>query len=464
MNLHLNFRTEKELLAYARGMKDKRLCDLCGEPLNQKDKGAVAKRIEQLFGIKSNSEPLPDFKRLGIELKVVPLKRLTSRQLKVKERTKICAIDYKKLVSEDWMQSHARTKMKKMLFVFCEYDKANPIYSRIEDCAIFDLTTSDEPLIRSDWERTKCIVKRGEAHLLSEKQNVVLAASRSGAGGQKEADQPVKKHRYIAPERSFSLKSTFTQTIWQEVRGKKKMDRIYDVRNYASYSELESYILEMLNRWTGRSLAEFAVAHSTPILKGKDASAQIVRHALGLKKGSGPIKELLQTGLTVKSIPCRSADSMPFEAMSFPYQLLGEITQEDRFEESVFYAHLQGFILIPLLRDKRNIKDKRQIYFGSSFVWRPSAKELSSIGEEWEMIRDVIRDGVVVETKTAKNRRGYMTTNNIPGAGDMKYIHMRPHGRDSNDTDKSIGGHVTKQCFWLNKSFVQRLILNKGKA
>ena len=36
---------------------------------------------------------------------------------------------------------------------------------------------------------------------------------------------------------------------------------------------------------------------------------------------------------------------------------------------------------------------------------------------------------------------------------------MRPHGRDSNDRDQdSLGNSIVKQCFWLNKKFIQKLL------
>ncbi|MFN5223910.1 MAG: hypothetical protein ACK5DJ_06965, partial [Bacteroidota bacterium] len=56
------------------------------------------------------------------------------------------------------------------------------------------------------------------------------------------------------------------------------------------------------------------------------------------------------------------------------------------------------------------------------------------------------------------NKKGFVQKNNLPGESDTKYIHMRPHGRDSNDLDDSIKVKITKQSFWFNKSFIQKLI------
>lgn len=39
---------------------------------------------------------------------------------------------------------------------------------------------------------------------------------------------------------------------------------------------------------------------------------------------------------------------------------------------------------------------------------------------------------------------------------------MRSHGRDSTDRDEDkLGNSIVKQCFWLNKTFIQNLISKK---
>ena len=153
----------------------------------------------------------------------------------IKERTKVCSINYRKLIEEKWPSSHAKIKLNKILFVFYEYNKQQPIHSKIVDYVIFNLENSDEPLIKSDWERTKKNVEEGNAHLLSESQNVILAASRSGAGKLPEnkwPNQPNQTKSKKARQRAFSLKPSFTRTIWYEINNKGSLDRILDKHKY----------------------------------------------------------------------------------------------------------------------------------------------------------------------------------------------------------------------------------------
>ncbi len=49
--------------------------------------------------------------------------------------------------------------------------------------------------------------------------------------------------------------------------------------------------------------------------------------------------------------------------------------------------------------------------------------------------------------------------NNLPKASESRVAHVRPHGRDSTDTAPlPTGGSMTKQCFWLNNSYVAEQI------
>jgi len=221
-------------------------------------------------------------------------------------------------------------------------------------------------------------------------------------------------------------------------------------------------ILEKLNIWEGRTFAEFAKYHGLQEGSAKNSAATIVRAALGFTGKNKKIKEFEQLGLIIKTTQCRPSDLVPFEAASFPFQPLSEIKDENRFDESLFYTYLQGFLFVPLLKEHRKVKNTNEIVFGRSVIWRPSHEELVRIQWEWESINNIIKKGVEVKIKPANNRKGYIQENNLPGESSTQYIHMRPHGRDSDDVDDSLKDlRITKQCFWLNKKFIQKILLEK---
>ncbi len=463
----MEFKTEKALLERAKSLKGITIKDLLKDNGFDKGKGAIGNIIEREgFGIANNNDATPDFKELGIELKVLPLKVISKGGLTVKERTKVCSINYKGLITEKWITSHAKNKLQKILFVFYHYDKTDPVNSKILDHTLFQLENSSEPLIKEDWERTKGLVNEGKAHLLSESQNVILAASRSGAGKLPESQWPEQPNKTLsakARQRAFSLKPSFTKTLWAEVQNKNAFVSIKEKYDYNSYDQLENIILTKLNKWEGRTLFEFARKHKIEPKESKNRNATILRAALGFNDDKKVIKEIMQLGLTVKTIPARLTDHMPFEGMSFSFQPLGEILDEKRFDESEFYSYLQGFLFIPLYREGRKDKDLSKVTIGKSFIWRPTKKQLEDIQLEWEKAYNVIKEGVVLTKKKQNNKKGFILKNNLPNESETKYIHLRPHARDSNDIDKSIPGvKITKQCFWFNKKFIQKLLIENS--
>lgn len=457
---YLNLET---LIDKAESLKGATIRELLNGKDFDKGKGAIGNIIEREgFGIANNNDARPDFEELGIELKVLPLKKNAKGDYSVKERTKVCSINYKELIKENWAGSHARYKLDKILFVFYHYDKEDNYNSEILDYLLFHLENSDEPLIKSDWERTKGLVEEGKAHLLSESQNVVLAASRSGAGKLEERywpDQPNQSLSQKARQRSFSLKPSFTKVLWSELNNKDAYDQISKQSTYTSYQELENIILEKLNKWEGKSLKEFAIYYDLQMNSSKNAAATIVRTALGFQGKNKPVKEIEQLGLMVKMTPCRKKDNFPYESMSFPFQPLGEIMEETRFDESEFYTYLQGFLIIPIYREDRKEKDLDKMFFGKSKIWRPTKEDLLGIQKEWELVNKTINEGIQLNKKAFNNRKGYIQENNLPKESETKFIHMRPHGRDSDDIDKSLVNiSITKQCFWFNKKLIQRII------
>lgn len=458
--------SEKELLDIAQRIKGKTISHILNDKKIYLGKGAIGNIIEkECFGIQTNNDARPDFYHLGIELKVLPLKKNPKGELNVKERTKICSINYEKIIHEKWQDSHAKSKLNKILFIFYFHDSNDIIFSKIIDYHLFELKNKEEPLIQADWLRTQKRVEEGFAHELSESENLILAASRSGEGGlpyERWPKQPNVKFQERARQRAFSLKPSYTNTIWQEIKNKKQLDSIYKIYKYENYLELEIFIISKLNSWRGKSLQEFAEFYNIEIGNGKNSAANILRKALGLEKGIGHLKEIIQLGIIVKTIPCSSKNYMPYEAMSFPYQPLGEIASEKRFDESEFYTYLQAFLFIPLLREKREEKNFSKIFFGTSFIWRPTKLDLLNIQKEWEKNKHIINDGLEVKKISRKNKKGYILTNNLLKESESKYIHMRPHAKDSNDFDKSLKSiNISKQCFWLNKKRIHKLILNQ---
>ena len=67
----------------------------------------------------------------------------------------------------------------------------------------------------------------------------------------------------------------------------------------------------------------------------------------------------------------------------------------------------------------------------------------------WEETKKIISEGLNISEVNGKR------TNNLPKQKDNRVSHVRPHARNAEDTyDLPDGRKYTKQCFWLNNSYI----------
>ncbi|KLD98300.1 Sau3AI family type II restriction endonuclease [Aliarcobacter butzleri] len=443
--------------------------------LNKKDKGNVGKIIETYwFGMKPDNSPLPDFRNAGIELKVIPLVDKSKLGLVVKERTKICSIDYKKLYDEIWETSHAKEKLNKILFIYYIYNE-NITKSFIKKVNLWKLADEDEELIRADWINVRKYVENGNAHNLSEGISKILAASRAGSGGKDK--NGILKDLVVQPKsdekalkRAFSLKSSFTNQRWNQLN-RVKYESILEVLNTTS-EKFEEEIINKLLELENMTLGDVAEKFNIKIPQGKNAPATIVKKAIGFRNVSSRIKEFEQLGIQVKTIATRKSDFYPWEAVSFPTFKFKELINErfyegenedEKWEQCSLLDEINRILFIPILREKKENVSIEMRTIGKPFFWSPTNKELAIIKEEWENYIQEIKDGKVeVTIKPIKD--GYKEISKLSKESDTSIIHIRPHGKDRSDRDEDhLGNSITKQCFWLNKKFLQKLLVKNYK-
>jgi len=425
------------------------------ESINTQNKGSVGLFIEKYwFGIDANSSEKPDFEKAAIELKVCPLKKTSKQGFKTKERTKICMINYEKLVKEQWKKSHARKKLNKILFIFYEFDKENWNKQRVIAVRLWSVN-QDEKILEYEWEKTYKIVSQGNAHKLSEKGYQALAPSTAGTG--REIKQPFNS--ILAKERAFSLKQSFVNQYWESIKKNPvSFESLLDTLNLKSAQEIEYKLTEIFDIYVGMSLGEIAKKNNIKIkLTAKNAVPIIFKNIIGLKSHKSKIKEFEQFGIQIKTVPVNKNNSfMPYEAMSFPAISLEEFSQEENYYDSDLYNYLSRIFIIPIHRNTRNAKsspiEKRTLE--RPFFWSPSDIELDIIQKEWKNYQNEVKDG---KAKVIEIKNGRETTG-LTKSKDTEIIHMRPHASNNQDRDCYKGNSIVKQSFWLNTKFVQKII------
>jgi DNA mismatch repair protein MutH len=420
--------------------------------VNAANKGSVGAIIEAFFGISSDGASRPDFATAGIELKVVPVVIRKGAEPRSKERTSVSMIDFHRLAKEEWDGASVKPKIASILFVFYQHDFGKdrltwPVLGLRLWHPLIDVSL--EQTIRNDWTRVRDRVRRGEAHLLSEGDSEILGAATKGPGGADSVVSPNTDPPMQARRRAWALKPSLTSTLYRELlKGEAAFSRLA-LQDAKSGISLDELILSGLKDFEGRRLDAVGREMGFSPGDGKSGSAMLVRKVLGMSDVKKPIRELEATGLTTRILSV-SPSGRPYEATSFPafdhFELL-----EEEWEDSDLRSRLERILFIPLIRSTRKSRQS-EARFGRFFVWVPDDKTLESIRVEWEMFREQIRNG---------------SADLLPSASSTRFIHVRPHGRDSDDrvwAPNGSGGRkkVQKQSFWLNQDLTERLYKNSG--
>ncbi len=132
---------------------------------------------------------------------------------------------------------------------------------------------------------------------------------------------------------------------------------------------------------------------------------------------------------------------------------------EENWEESTFKEYINKILFVPVYSDNKD-STLEEKHIGKSFFWSPSMEEENSIKKEWEQYKDEVINGQCkVHKVIIKSKKGFKEVSKLAKESETLTIHMRPHGRDSNDRDDdTLGNSIVKQCFWLNKNFIQKLL------
>jgi DNA mismatch repair endonuclease MutH len=437
--------TEAEILARAQLLESHVMGDIVGARFTaseaKRGKGEVGAAIEHFFGIPSNPRQEADFPSAGIELKVVPLLR-SAQGIRVKERTVISMIGYDGLMLETWDSASVRKKLK-ILFLFFEHLPDQPKSNfPIRGILLWEPDQATESFIHADWDRVFTKVRQGAAHLLSESDGRILGPCTKGPNAGVLRPQPFGDE--LATSRAFALKPVFTLELYQRlVRGRKEESLVAD-KVTSPTAEFEERLLQRFSVFEGRTVSDVADELGVPPSKAKSYAAQVTRRAFGAKDFRSPIREFAAMGITPRIIRIDS-NLMPYEALSFPAFRYMELLQET-WEDSDLLSRIEYMLIVPVHGETKETP-QTECRFGHPFFWRPSASELETIRQEWEIYRLEIREG----------RAAHLTP-----ASKTAAIHVRPHARSAADVDLAPRvGPVVKKSFWLNRSFLQQLLRSR---
>ncbi len=145
------------------------------------NKGWAGHVIERYLGLPINSAQSPNFG--SWELKIVPLKRLRTGEIVVKETMAITMIDPVNISQKEFEESHLLTKLKKIVVCARMFESKEEKSSLLIKVSTFDL---DNPAIyqqvKADYNVVRNTIKQNGFDALTGKMGVLVQPRTKGPG------------------------------------------------------------------------------------------------------------------------------------------------------------------------------------------------------------------------------------------------------------------------------------------
>ena len=443
---------------------------------SEKHKGKLGELIEEFyFGYKPNSNPVPDFPKAGVELKVTPYEKRKSGKLSAGERLVLTMIQYDVPVEPDIKKSHFWYKCQLLLLIFYLRDRAiaNNLDFQIDYVKLFELPEEDLEIIIQDYKIIIDKIASGKAHELSESDTNYLGACTKGATAEKSI---VPQSQYAptvnAKRRAFCFKTSYMTYVLNTyvVPDKTTYEPIVKDAKELKEQTFEEIITSKIDRYIGKTDKELCELFDREYNNNKAQWIDLAYRMLGIK--SSKAEEFEKAQIVVKAIRIeednkhniKMVESSPIPTFSFK-----ELVEED-WEDSELFTYFDEtrffFVVFKKEGDTYTLK--------GSQLWNMPYKDLNEKAYSgWEAIRKVLIDGVEL-TVTSNGVK-----NNFPKKGDNEVIHIRPHAQKSfyvfedgstygsgsiSDSDELPDGRrMTKQSFWLNNTYIVSQLENRLK-
>ncbi len=427
-------------------------------------KGAVGSIIEESwFGYSINSESEPDFPEAGVELKVTPYVRGKKGEIRAKERLVCNIINYMEEYDKTFKTSSFWHKCETMLLMSYEHKKDIPKGEfKIDKAVLFSFPMEDLVIIERDWNIIMKKVRDGQAHLISEGDTMYLAACTKGANASSVRKQPFSDT--MAKQRAYSLKSSYmTQILNQYIFGTATNERIITDWKQLQKHSFEDIIVEKLRLYFGKTREQLKKQFGVEDCRAKNLNEVLLAKMLGIKGKIAYTDEFQKACIVPKTIRVQRNGKIK-ESMSFPTFDFIKLSKETEWEESELYNYIAPTKFLFVIFQEN---DDGEYVFERVKFWNIPNDDLDEVQRVWERTVQTIRRGVTLR------RQDGAIYNDLPKQSDSQVAHVRPHSNRSayklldgtiiGDIDKDAnplpdGRWMTKQCFWFNRTYVEKQI------
>lgn len=447
----MQYNSEQDLMKKAYEARGKTFKELDKKDrLSKGQKGGFGHIIEEsYFGYEINSKSEADFKGLGIELKVTPIKKVKGNQYSAKERLVLNIINYVEEAQKTFETSSFWTKNQRLLLMFYEWLPHVASHDlRIVEALLYEYPEQDLAIIKKDWEKIHTFIREGQAHLLTEKDFVYLSPCTKGVNKSSMRDQPFSDEK--AKQRAYSLKTSYMTSIVREYISEERLTYFSSVQELQEKT-LEQLLEERFAPYIGMTREELARRFAVTVNpEHKSFIPKLISALLGVRGTRlDEIAEFAKANIQFKTVRLK-ANGKPKESMSFVNINFMELAQES-WEDSFLYNYFSDtkLLFVVFQFDEQGV-----LRFKGIKLWQmPEETIENELRAYWQEIQRVITAGV----KFAKTKRGM--SNNLPDSKFNGKFHVRPKGRDSSDQVALPDGQmIAKQCYWMNGEYVGEVL------
>lgn len=174
-------------------------------------KGWAGELLERSLGADAGSRPEPDFRKLGVELKTIPVRRGGQPR----ESTFVCVVQLTGLAGLQWETSLVRRKLARVLWVPVESEPGIALEQRrIGMPLLWSPSPEEEAMLRCDWEELMDMLSTGDLDAISARHGECLQIRPKGANARAlvEAIGPAGERIMTLP-RGFYLRARFTARL-----------------------------------------------------------------------------------------------------------------------------------------------------------------------------------------------------------------------------------------------------------
>lgn len=212
--------SEAELLTRAETIAGRTLAFLASRlvrdlpPDLTRHKGWVGHLIEDTLGARAGTRPEPDFPRLGIELKTIPI----DLDGKPRESTFVCKAALADVGATTWATSTVRKKLARVLWIPVEADQSIALADRrVGTPMLWSPSPEHERVLEADFEELAQLIEEGWIGSVTAHRGRYLQLRPKGASAASRA-RGIDEHGapMATPPRGFYLRRSFTAALLAE--------------------------------------------------------------------------------------------------------------------------------------------------------------------------------------------------------------------------------------------------------